>query len=137
MCTTFILLAVCVELFINPQTMICFSFMVLSTQNNIGITSSCTSGESSDYNHTIRRIEPLVKKQSALHLDLETLKTTLRYPPKNVKRSIFVCFSGIFTGSCERIKVGGLCFICSLFHNNLAYHHRHGCKIRREKLKSF
>ena len=31
MCRMFILLAVCVELFINPQSMICFSFMVLST----------------------------------------------------------------------------------------------------------
>ena len=32
MCRMFILLAVCVELFINPQSMICFSFMVLSAQ---------------------------------------------------------------------------------------------------------
>ena len=68
-----------------------------------------------DYNHTTHGIKPLVKKWSPLHLDLETLKTTLSYPPKNIKRSIFLCFSGIFTSSCGRINVAGLHFICSLF----------------------
>ena len=68
-----------------------------------------------DYNHTTHGIKPLVKKWSLLHLDLETLKTTLSYSPKNIKSSIFVCFSGIFTSSCERINVAGLHFICSLF----------------------
>lgn len=116
MCIKFILLAVRVELFINPQSMICFSFMVLSTQKKILALLLPAPQESHlDYNHTTHGIKPLVKKWSLLHLDLETLKTTLSYSPKIIKRSIFVCFSGIFTSSCERINVAGLHFICSLF----------------------
>lgn len=116
MCIKFILLAVRVELFINPQSMICFSFMVLSTHKKILALLLPAPQESHlDYNHTTHGIKPLVKKWSLLHLDLETLKTTLSYSPKIIKRSIFVCFSGIFTSSCERINVAGLHFICSLF----------------------
>lgn len=105
-----------VELFINPQSMICFSFMVLSTHKKILALLLPAPQESHlDYNHTTHGIKPLVKKWSLLHLDLETLKTTLSYSPKIIQRSIFVCFSGIFTSSCERINVAGLHFICSLF----------------------
>lgn len=86
-----------------------------------------------NYNHTTHRIKPLVKKWSPLHLDLETFKTTLSYPPKNIKRRIFVCFSGMVTSSYERINVAGLHFMCSLFPNSLAYHHAYGYKIRRRK----
>ena len=68
-----------------------------------------------DYNRTTHGIKPLVKKWSLLLLDLETLKTTLSYSPKHIKRSSFVCSSGIFTSSCERVNVAGLHFICSLF----------------------
>lgn len=133
MCIMFIPLAVCVELFINPQSMICFSFMILSTQKILALLLPTPQESHLDYNHTTRGIKPLVKKWGPLHLDLETLKTTLSYPPKNIKRRIFVCFSGIFTSSCERINMAGLHFISSLFPNSLAYYHAHGDKIRRKK----
>lgn len=126
MCRMFILLAVCVELFINPQSMICFSFMVLSTHKKILALLLPAPQESHlDYNRTTHGIKPLVKKWSLLLLDLEILKTTLSYSPKNIKRSIFVCSSGIFTSSCERINVAGLHFyMFVIFQNSPAYHHR-------------
>ena len=126
MCRMFILLAVCVELFINPQSMICFSFMVLSTQKKILALLLPAPQESHlDYNRTTHGIKPLVKKWSLLLLDLEILKTTLSYSPKNIKRSIFVCSSGIFTSSCERINVAGLHFyMFVIFQNSPVYHHR-------------
>lgn len=85
------------------------------------------------YYHTTHGIKPLVKKWNLLHLELETLKTSLSHAPKNIKRNIFLCFPGIFTSSCERIKMAGLHFICSLFLNCLACHHRHGIVIKSHK----
>lgn len=133
-CISFPLLAVCAELFINPQCMICFSFMVLSTNIYILALPFAASQEAHlVYYHTTHGIKPLVKKWNLLHLELETLKTSLSHAPKNIKRNIFLCFSGIFTSSCERIKVAGLHFICSLFLNCLACHHRHGIVIKSHK----
>lgn len=63
MCVRFILLAVCAELFINPQTMICFSFMVLSTHTKkLAQFISAPQEAHLDYNHTTHGIKPLVKQ---------------------------------------------------------------------------
>lgn len=62
MCILFILLAVCVELFINPQSMICFFFMVLSTHKKLALLLCAPQESHLDYNHTTHGIKPLVKK---------------------------------------------------------------------------
>lgn len=62
MCIMIVLLAVCVELFINPRSMICFSFMILSTQKILALFLPTPQESRLDDNHTTPGIKPLVKK---------------------------------------------------------------------------